>query len=79
MAIAITGINESTPYGPDSLVKKLKFIKHMSKRLYSRLVRIKSGNKVKTLSDGKEIDGKGRLSIDLMKELQTVLREGDTR
>ncbi|XP_062516106.1 uncharacterized protein LOC134191499 [Corticium candelabrum] len=67
---AIKGINDSAPYGPDLLVEKLECINHVSKRMYARLEKIKSDNKGKQLADGKGLDGKGRLTLAVMKELQ---------
>ena len=50
--------------------KKLECINNVSKRLYDRLEKVKTNHKRKKLLDGKAIDGKTKLSIALMKELQ---------
>ena len=42
----------------------------MSKRVYARLETVKANHKGKKLSDGKGMDGKGRLTGTIRKELQ---------
>ncbi|XP_062512318.1 uncharacterized protein LOC134188136 [Corticium candelabrum] len=67
---AVKLVNEQQPYGPDLVVKKLECINHVSKRMYARLDSVKQQYEGKKLADKKGMDGKGRLTVAIMKELQ---------
>ncbi len=43
-------------------IKKIEDINHFSKRMFTRIMKIKQENKNKILADGKKIGGKGRMT-----------------
>ena len=53
---------ESKPYGVDCVSNKLECVRHVQKRVGSRLRKLKSSKKGVKVSDGKVLSGKGRLT-----------------
>lgn len=64
-----TKISEMKPYGADVDIIKEECVGHVQKRMYSRLMNLKSRIKSKILSDGKKIGGKNRLSQPVVSQL----------
>ena len=67
---AFTSIQEASPYGPNVTINKLECVGHVQKRVGSRLRKLLQDNKGIKLSDGKKINGKGRLTAAIINKLQ---------
>ena len=61
---------QSKPYGENFTMNKLECIGHVQKRLGSRLRRLVQTYKGKVLSDDKKLNGKGRLTLKAINQLQ---------
>ncbi|KAJ4442111.1 hypothetical protein ANN_11977 [Periplaneta americana] len=64
-------VKESNVYGKDIEITKLECVGHVQKRMGARLRKLKKDMKGKTLSDGKSLTGRGRLTdteIDLLQQ-----------
>ena len=61
---------ENKPYGEDCIPRKLECIGHIQKQVGSRLRKLKTTKKAVKLSDGKGLDGKGRLTDGKIDVLQ---------
>ena len=61
---------DSKPYGDDLTPKKLECVGHVQKRLGTRLRKLRIDMKGKLLSDGKKINGKGRLTDKVCNKMQ---------
>lgn len=57
-------------YGEGVSISKLECIGHVQKRMGSRLLKLKTDNKKKKLSDGKGLSGKNRLTNTEIKRIQ---------
>ncbi|GFX49697.1 uncharacterized protein TNCV_1637351 [Trichonephila clavipes] len=62
-------LSENKPYGDDHLIQKIECVGHVQKRMGTRLMKLKLVYSKKKLSDGKTIDGKGRLTDGLIDKL----------
>lgn len=62
---------EDNPYGDDTPVEKLECIGHISKRMGTRLRKLKKSLGGKPLSDGKSIKGPGRLTDKVIDKFQS--------
>lgn len=67
---AFTTIQEASPYGPNTTINKLECVGHVQKRVGTRLRKLVQDNKGVNLSDGKKIQGKGRLTAAVINKLQ---------
>lgn len=61
---------DSKPYGDDLVPVKLECVGHVQKRLGTRLRNLRTKLKAKDLSDGKKIQGKGRLTDKIVNKMQ---------
>ena len=62
-------IIKKDPY-PGTVVQKLESVGHVQKRVGARLRKLKSSDKT-PLSDGKSLNGKGRLTEKMINKLQS--------
>lgn len=80
---AFPTIERENPYGLECPVEKLECIGHVRKRMGTRLRKLKEKKGNTTLSDGKKIGGRGRLTKVIIDEIQTyyglaILRNTDS-
>ena len=61
---------DSKPYGDDLKPIKLEYVGHVQKCLGTRLRKLRNDMKGKVLSDGKRINGKGRLTDKISNKMQ---------
>ena len=67
---AFSKVKESKPYGDQVIIEKRECIGHVHKRVGGRLRKLKQKHRRETLSDGKGIGGKGRLTDVVINKLQ---------
>lgn len=68
---AFPSVQKETPYGPGFEIEKLECVGHVQKRMGTRLRSYKSKKGQAKLSDGKSAGGRGRLTEDAIKNIQT--------
>ncbi|XP_013404174.1 uncharacterized protein LOC106169300 [Lingula anatina] len=68
---AFRRVQQEQPYGPDIEIRKEECIGHIQKRMGTRLRRLVARNKGVKLSDGKGLQGAGRLTMTRIDSMQT--------
>lgn len=68
---AFSTVQSLKPYGDDCIMEKLACVGHVQKRMGTRLRKLKSDMGKRQLSDGKTLGGRGRLTLDAIKTIQT--------
>ena len=63
-------VSESKPYGEVVAIEKIECLGHVPKRLGTRLRKLKASRKGTKLSDGKTLEGRGRLTDEVIDKLQ---------
>lgn len=63
-------IKGKKPYGHAVVIKKMECIGHIQKRMGSRLRRLSQKHKGTVLADGKKLSGEGRLTDNVINDLQ---------
>lgn len=61
---------ESKPYGEGVVIEKLECVNHVKKRMGTRLRRLRAEHKKTLLPDGKRLSGKGRLTDNVITQLE---------
>ena len=65
-------VSEAQPYGDPSIPEKAECVEHVQKRMGTRLRKLKTQYGSRTLSDGKPMGGRGRLTLKMIDYLQVM-------